>query len=582
MLRTVDRIRIIYKRISAHLDLDQCVEAKLLNAHYPVHNKAALESFKQEWGSFQPLKIFDLSARQPLQRIRDYFGEEVAFYFVWTGFTIRLFAFLAVGCVASKGMEFGLRIKGFEEKLAREYATEVFAVCMIAWSGCYGILWKRTAVSWKAEWNVMEIQGKASIRPGFRGTLAASPENRNIRSRQYPASWRWFWTTFANSVTIGFMCLVLVTVGYVFELQPMLVERYGPKGLTAASLLITVQIKIYNAIWGIVAPLLVERQNPRTERDYYNLLVGKLFAFQVINAYNSFFYIAFFQKDTAAGCPNDDCIGLLRSSLLTTFGGLCACSVVEMVVPYVQFRLSLYREEQALRAQFEEKISQGLMSKDEMPKHSFMEKQAKMSTYDMGARIDDFNSLMLTVGYVQLFCVVAPTVCLLALLVLALQLRADAWKLCSCFRRPYPHLAVGIGYAWNSVLQFLGWVGTISCVAIPVLNLTALDEIDRMQKMAIFFALEHLAIFLRLCILNIMEEEPATVKLMLSRRRYVKQVLETDAEEAALILPDKAKKPRFDRNKSTKLNAKDDPVEWAKVEKDDDPRQPAVYSDHCV
>ena len=69
----------------------------------------------------------------------------------------------------------------------------------------------------------------------------------------------------------------------------------------------------------------------------------------------------------------------------------------------------------------------------------------------------------------------APGVAVIALVVLAVQLRCDAWKLCSVHRRPFPIAANGIG-AWNGVLSVLEWVSLPVCVATPIMNLHYLDE----------------------------------------------------------------------------------------------------------
>merc|ERR1712183_691636 len=106
-----------------------------------------------------------------------------------------------------------------------------------------------------------------------------------------------------------------------------------------------------------------------------------------------------------------------------------------------------------------------------------MEKQAKMATYDAKTEIADVLNTMIAVGYVLLFCVVAPGVAVIALIVLLVQLRADSWKLCSVCKRPWPDMCSGLG-AWNGIIDFLCWAGVMFSVGIPVVNLKFFEDYD--------------------------------------------------------------------------------------------------------
>merc|ERR1711907_602700 len=101
--------------------------------------------------------------------------------------------------------------------------------------------------------------------------------------------------------------------------------------------------------------------------------------------------------------------------------------------------------------------------------------QGKMVDYGVEEQVADYLFLVIALGYVLLFCVVAPGVAAIGLGVMALQLRCAAWKLCSVFRRPFPKMVDGIG-AWNEIIDVLSWLGVSSSVAIPLVHLRSLDQ----------------------------------------------------------------------------------------------------------
>ena len=54
------------------------------------------KDFKNGWANFRVRHLLDPTAKQPLDRIRNDFGEPVAFYFAWLGYSIRMFSLLAL------------------------------------------------------------------------------------------------------------------------------------------------------------------------------------------------------------------------------------------------------------------------------------------------------------------------------------------------------------------------------------------------------------------------------------------------------------------------------------------------------
>ena len=87
--------------------------------------------------------------------------------------------------------------------------------------------------------------------------------------------------------------MVIGAVSGIYVMKFVLTKPLGSSASTLASVVNTVQINVFNYIYSNVARLLVENENLRTETEFSDSLVSKLFMFQFVNSFASFFYIAF-------------------------------------------------------------------------------------------------------------------------------------------------------------------------------------------------------------------------------------------------------------------------------------------------
>jgi len=85
LLRSVDSMRLLYDKITDYIDLHELKRMGLISTVYLGHNKDNLVFFHTHWSSFRKI----LWPAQPIDEIRDYFGEGVAFYFLFLGFLAK-------------------------------------------------------------------------------------------------------------------------------------------------------------------------------------------------------------------------------------------------------------------------------------------------------------------------------------------------------------------------------------------------------------------------------------------------------------------------------------------------------------
>merc|ERR1712159_733247 len=114
---------------------------------------------------------------------------------------------------------------------------------------------------------------------------------------------------------------------------------------------------LLNVVYKEIAQVMVGLENHRTDEEWENAIINKVFVFQFINSYFTLFYVAFLKGKigklysydgtgysdvckTAAGLPADNCMEelstLLLSTLLTT---QIVSTAAEAAVPYVKYKL---------------------------------------------------------------------------------------------------------------------------------------------------------------------------------------------------------------------------------------------------
>jgi hypothetical protein len=102
-------------------------------------------------------------------------------------------------------------------------------------------------------------------------------------------------------------------------------------------------VQILNVVYGMVADALTDRENHRTDTQYEDSLIAKLFMFQFVNSYASFFYVAFVQP--YGSNPVTNTMDSLTINLCTIFGTrLTVGNALEMGVPILLAKKRLHDE----------------------------------------------------------------------------------------------------------------------------------------------------------------------------------------------------------------------------------------------
>ncbi|XP_009580605.1 PREDICTED: anoctamin-3-like [Fulmarus glacialis] len=220
-----------------------------------------------------------------------------------------------------------------------------------------------------------------------------------------------------------------------------------------------------NVVYEKVAYLLTDLEHPRTESEWENSFALKMFLFQFVNLNSSIFYIAFFlgrfagrpgkynklfnrwrlEECHPSGCLIDLCLQMGVIMVLKQMWN----NFMELGYPLLQnwwSRRKMKRGGQLM----EHKIS--------LPQ---WEKDWNLQPMNLHGLMDEYLEMVLQFGFTTIFVAAFPLAPLLALLNNIIEIRLDAYKFVTQWRRPMPARATDIGI-WYGILEGIGVLAVIT------------------------------------------------------------------------------------------------------------------------
>ncbi|XP_075407959.1 anoctamin-6 isoform X2 [Tenrec ecaudatus] len=469
----------------------------------------------REWA--HPRSIYK---KQPLDLIRKYYGEKIGIYFAWLGYYTQMLLLAAVvgvacflygyfhqdNCTWSKEVchpDIGgkiimcpqcdrlcpfwkLNITCESSKklcIFDSFGTLVFAVFMGVWVTLFLEFWKRRQAELEYEWDTVELQQEEQARPEYEARCNHVVINEITQEEERVPFTTWgkciritlcasavfFWILLIIASVIGIIVYRL-SVFIVFSAQlpkhfngtdP--IQKYlTPQTATSitASLISFIIIMILNTIYEKVAIMITNFELPRTQTDYENSLTMKMFLFQFVNYYSSCFYIAFF-KGKFVGYPGDPvywlgkyrneecdpggCLLELTTQLLIIMGGKAIWNnIQEVLLPWIMNLIGRYHTVSG---------SEQITPRWDQDYH--LQPIGKLGLFY------EYLEMIIQFGFVTLFVASFPLAPLLALVNNILEIRVDAWKLTTQYRRMVPEKAQDIG-AWQPIMQGIAILAVVT------------------------------------------------------------------------------------------------------------------------
>uniref|UniRef100_A0A8I3N6S0 Anoctamin n=1 Tax=Canis lupus familiaris TaxID=9615 RepID=A0A8I3N6S0_CANLF len=451
---------------------------------------------------------------QPLDLVRRYFGEKIGLYFAWLGWYtgmlfpaafIGLFVFLygvitldhcqvskevcqatdIIMCpVCDKYCPF-MRLSDscVYAKVTHLFdngATVFFAVFMAVWATVFLEFWKRRRAVIAYDWDLIDWEEEEEeIRPQFEAKYSKKERMNPISGKPEPyqafadkcsrlivsASGIFFMICVVIAAVFGIVIYRVVTVSTFAAFKWALIRNNSQVATTGTAVCINFCIiMLLNVLYEKVALLLTNLEQPRTESEWENSFTLKMFLFQFVNLNSSTFYIAFFlgrftghpgaylrlinrwrlEECHPSGCLIDLCMQMgIIMVLKQTWNNF-----MELGYPLIQnwWTRRKVRQERGP----ERKISFPQWEKDY--------NLQPMNAYGL---FDEYLEMILQFGFTTIFVAAFPLAPLLALLNNIIEIRLDAYKFVTQWRRPLASRAKDIGI-WYGILEGIGILSVIT------------------------------------------------------------------------------------------------------------------------
>uniref|UniRef100_A0A669DSJ7 Anoctamin n=1 Tax=Oreochromis niloticus TaxID=8128 RepID=A0A669DSJ7_ORENI len=486
-------------------------------------------------------KFFCFFKEQPLNLVRKYYGEKIGIYFAWLGFYTEMLFFAAVvgticfvyGFLTYDDNEWSKEIcseeiggnivmcplcdqkctywrlnitcnSSWQSHLFDNVATVFFAIFMGIWVTLFLEFWKRRQARLEYEWDLVDFeeeQQQLQLRPEYETKCTNRKLNRITQEMEpyLPITSKCariclsgatvlLWVSIVSLVQfISYRLAVYASFASIMKNNTatnldVVAPYVTPQLATSvtASCINFVIIMILNLLYERVAIKITDMEIPKTHLEYENKLTVKMFLFQFVNYYSSCFYVAFF-KGKFVGYPgnytymfgssklrNEECepggclIELTTQLVIVMTGKQVWGNIQEALVPWL---MNWWGSRKA-RSHPESLYSR-------------WEQDYDLQGFGQLGLFYEYLEMVIQFGFITLFVASFPLAPLLALINNIIEVRVDAWKLTTQFRRPVAAKAHSIG-AWEEIL---GGMAVLSVVTNAFIVAFTSDMIPRLVYM---------------------------------------------------------------------------------------------------
>ncbi|OQR76479.1 anoctamin-7-like [Tropilaelaps mercedesae] len=498
-----------------YVGIDRLVEEGVFTGAFPLHEgsyqtptdrppylytrRQVLYEYWARWGRWYKF--------QPMDHIREYFGESIALYFAWLGFyTVWLLPASILGllvfiygmfnvatdiptaqlCESAQYFKmcprcdegFGCTFWYLSETCWMTHITYVFDhpgtafyACFLSfWAVAFLKYWKRECARLVYDWDCLNyVEDEEGPRHEF--TIHAYAVKRNPITRQleptFPTHIRrqrmiTGYIILFFMASLVFVAMLAVVVFRILISIP-LYRHPQLKGLAqmisswSGAFINVICMLILQSVYSKLAYKLTQWEMHRTQTEFENNLTIKLFMFQFVNYYSALFHIAFF-KGRFVGYPgnykllfglrNEECSG--NDCLSELAGELAVIMVTKQIINNTS-EVFIPMLQTWLKSKKTQVYARGHLTQWEID---------YTLVPDIGL-FDEYLEVVLQFGFITIFVAAFPLAPLFAMINNWTEIRVDAQKLLCQTRRCVPERAQNIGI-WLTILEFIACIAVIT------------------------------------------------------------------------------------------------------------------------
>ncbi|KAM4572668.1 anoctamin-5 isoform 5-T5 [Odontesthes bonariensis] len=485
-----------------------------------VNCESERHNLHKHWARF-----FCFFKEQPLDLVRKYYGEKIGIYFAWLGFYTEMLLFAAIvgticfiyGFLTYDNNEWSKEIcseeiggntvmcplcdkkcgfwklnstcnSSWQSHLFDNVATVFFAIFMGIWVTLFLEFWKRRQARLEYEWDLVDFeeeQQQLQLRPEYEAKCTNRKLNRITQEMEpyLPITSKCARSCLSGATVLLWISLIIACIMGVIAYRLAVyaafasimkdsptnhLEVVGPyitpqlATSVTASCINFVIIMILNLMYERVAVWITDLEIPKTHLEYENKLTVKMFLFQFVNYYSSCFYVAFF-KGKFVGYPGDYAYMFGWSKLRNEEcdPGGCLIELTTQLVIVMTGKQVWGNIQEALVPWMMNWWGSRKTRSHPESLYSRWEQDHNLQGFGQLGLFYEYLEMVIQFGFITLFVASFPLAPLLALVNNIIEVRVDAWKLTTQFRRPVAAKAHSIG-AWEEILNGMAVLSVVT------------------------------------------------------------------------------------------------------------------------
>ena len=456
--RNIDKIRIIYNYVDQLLKIKYLTQVDVLNYIIIKRNNIDYQDkLTPQNLLIKPLNIFNVqNTRELIYTVRNFFGEEIAYYFLWISNYIKWLVFPSILGII---FEVAYRIVNKGEQAHNPILSLIMCAFFMLWGKGFIYQWEQKEQLYNYIWGTenykkSQLDQESFVPDGYLPLLIGYKAPYVNKCKKY-------FRIFVSYIFIFFMmCIVFGFINLIFQLKAFLLNKY-PKRSTEIGILIgfinTIQINFMSGFYQGIVKYFNDKENHRKETESKNALAIKLIIYDFINSYYSIFYIGFIKRSSIFGkkpgkCNgfhgNDSCSEEIKIQLYTIVFIKFIFDFWELGRPIIKQKSKIFRLKQEL-------------SKEEIKPYS-LEHQMICNEYNLV--LFEYSEMIINIGYVFLFAGIAPLVPVFIFLLGYLERAFDTYKIFFLERVNIINQSNGIEI-YNTIFKIFIYLGLISNAA---------------------------------------------------------------------------------------------------------------------